>query len=225
MKVLLVDDDAELLDVTSYALRREGIQIITATNGQEAIERWQQERPDVIVLDIGLPHLNGFAVCRYIREHSNVPIVFLTGFHDDQAAINGFSLGCDDYVTKPFSAKQLAMRLWAVWRRSANTTSPLPSRQLQVADLILDLDANLVRRGQEVIRLTPIQFRILHLLAANAGKVVSLERLMQFAWGYHEGDPTLLRSHISNIRRKLQLPRQGPGAIVAVSTLGYQMNA
>src|SRR5437868_15077002 len=117
MKVLLVDDDLDLLDVTSYALRRDGLNTIVASDGAQALRRWQTETPDIVVLDISLPHMNGLEVCHKIRQNSSTPVILLTGHSDEEHVVQGFRMGADDYVTKPFSPRQLAMRIQAVCRR------------------------------------------------------------------------------------------------------------
>lgn len=224
MKILLVDDDRDLLDVTSYALRREGFNVIVATDGIEALRRWKNDLPDLVVLDVGLPRLNGFEVCRKIREANETPVILLTGLSDENSVIHGFKVGADDYVTKPFSARQLAMRIRAVLRRGAPGAAAERLEEIRVGDLMLDVEAHEVHRGALTVRLTPIEFRLLYLLAVNAGRVVSRNRLVEYAWGYDEGDASLLKTHMTHIRKKLRLPKQGAGAITAVHGVGYRLN-
>lgn len=223
MRVLLVDDDADLLDVTAYALRREGFDIIQAIDGAQAVRRWEADQPNVVVLDVGLPHQSGFEVCRTIRERSQVPVILLTARHDEDSVVKGFLMGADDYVTKPFSPRQLSMRIRAVARRAAGSTNHEPRRELRVADLVLDVEAHEVRRGARVIALTPLEFRLLRALATNAGQVVSSKRLVDYAWSYDSGDTYLLKTHICHIRKKLGLPREGPGAIRGIPGVGYRL--
>jgi DNA-binding response OmpR family regulator len=224
MKVLLVDDDTDLLDVTAYALRREGLNVILATDGAEALRRWQNDRPDMVVLDVGMSRLNGFEVCRKIRQTDNTPIILLTGLGDDEHVVQGFRLGADDYVRKPFSPRELAMRIRAVWRRGGSNGAQLePMRELQVGDLLLDVESHQVIHRDLTIRLTPIEFRLLYILAMNVGRVVSGTRLVEYAWGYDGSDTSLLKTHISHIRSKLKLPRGKPGDITAVPGVGYTL--
>jgi DNA-binding response OmpR family regulator len=223
MKVLLVDDDLDLLDVTAYALRREGFDVLPATDGVQALQRWEVDRPDIVVLDVGLPRMNGFDVCRKIRAEATTPIILLTALHDDDHVVQGFRLGADDYVTKPFSPRQLAMRIHAVWRRGSRATTLEPARLLRVGNAVLDVEMHQVRQNGRVVRLTPIEFRLLHLLASNAGRVVSTERLVEYAWGYDRGDASLVKTHICHIRKKLRLPPDGPGSIRAVPGVGYRL--
>src|SRR3712207_598141 len=117
MKVLLVEDDVDLIDLTTYALRREGFAIVAAVNGQQALERWDSENPDIVLMDANIPKLDGFEVCRRIRQDSETPVIMLTARDEEEDVIRGFTVGADDYVTKPFSAKQLVARMKAVLKR------------------------------------------------------------------------------------------------------------
>ncbi len=223
MKILLADDDADMLDVTAYALRREGFNVIVATDGAQALRRWRSDSPDLVLLDVGMPRLGGFEVCQQIRQTSRTPIIMLTAASDEEHIVQGFMHGADDYVTKPFSPKQLAMRIRAILRRSSDAKVSEPVRELSFGDLVLDIESHRVRRGDTWIQLTPIEFRILRILAANIGRVVSFARLADHVWGYDGGDPAVLKTHISHIRSKLKLPREGPGAIRVVHGAGYYL--
>jgi DNA-binding response OmpR family regulator len=223
MKVLLVDDDIDLLDVTSYALRREGFNVIVATDGMQAIQRWETDRPDIVVSDITMPRMNGLELCQRIRHDSTTPVILLTALNSEEQIVQGFQVGADDYVTKPFSPRQLAMRIRAVWRRGSTVGEPEPVRQLRVGDLMLDVETHeVIHHGQE-IPLTPLEFKLLHILAANAGRVVTATRLVDYAWGYDGGDVSLLKTHISHIRKKLDLPQSDIGDIRAVARVGYRL--
>jgi two-component system OmpR family response regulator len=145
--------------------------------------------------------------------------------NSEEQIIKGFELGADDYVTKPFSPRQLAMRIRAVWRRGSLASEPDPVRQLRVGELALDMESHeVVHHGQE-IQLTPIEFKLLYILAANCGRVVTSTRLVDYAWGYDGGDVSLLKTHISHIRKKLQLPQADLGDIRAVPRVGYRILA
>jgi DNA-binding response OmpR family regulator len=225
LKVLLVDDDPDLLDVTAYALRRKGFTVILAGDGAHAIRRWQTDNPDVVVLDVGMPRMNGFEVCHRIRQESTTPVILLTALGDEESVLQGFRVGADDYVTKPFSPQQLIARIQAVWRRGRSMGQHEPVRQIQIGDLLLDSESHEVRRGGVEVQMTPREFRILFLLASNLDRVVSFSRLVDYAWGYNGGDPALLKTHISHIRSKLGLAVKGPGAIVVVPTVGYKLTS
>lgn len=223
MKILLADDDADMLDVTAYALRREGFDIIVASDGLQALRCWRSEEPDLVLLDVGMPRLNGFEVCQQIRQTSQTPVIMLTAAGDEEHVVQGFLHGADDYVVKPFSPRQLAMRIRAILRRSSEARAPDPVHEITVGNLRLDLEGHRVCKDGEWIQLTPIEFRIVHSLASNAGRVVGFARLVDHVWGYDGGDPTALKTHVSHIRRKLKLPREGPGAIRVVHGAGYYL--
>jgi two-component system OmpR family response regulator len=211
LKILVADDDADLLDVTTYALRREGYNIVTATDGQQAVDRHLDERPDLVLLDVGLPRMNGFDVCRRIRESAATPIIMLTARNDDDNVVQGFLTGADDYVTKPFSHRQLAARIRAVLNRTHGGLTPEPEGDLSIGNLKLDLHSHEVTlRGTKVVRLTPLEFRVLYMLAINEGRVVSSNRLVEYAWGYEGGEPSLVKTHISHVRQKLGLDKAKP---------------
>lgn len=222
MKILLADDDADLLDVTAYALRREGFAVIGANDGAQALRRWQQDHPDIVVLDVTMPVLDGFTVCRQIRDAGTTPVILLTALQQEEQIIRGFEAGADDYVTKPFSPRQLAMRLRAIWRRSTNGESE-PARELRLGPLTLDTESHEVTLGEEPIHLTPIEFRLLFILATNQGRVVSTARLVEYGWGYDGGDVSLLKTHVSHLRKKLRLPSDDLGEIRAIARVGYRL--
>lgn len=222
VKVLLVDDDTDLLDVTAYAMRREGFNVIVATDGHQAVNRWQQDSPDLVILDVQMPGKTGIEVCKQIRQDSTTPVILLTGQNQEEHVVEGFRAGADDYVTKPFSPRQLAMRIRAVWRRSAPTGEPEAVRELRIGALTLDAESHDVSFHDEPIQLTPIEFKLLYILAANTGRVVSTSRMVDYAWGYDGGDVSLLKTHISHIRKKLSLPHADLGEIRAIPRVGYR---
>jgi DNA-binding response OmpR family regulator len=224
MKILLADDDLDILDVTSYALRREGFHVSVAADGLKAMRAWQTENPDVVLLDVRMPKLNGFELLRTIRQQSETPIIIVTARSNDDDVVRGLRLGADDYVTKPFSTRQLAERIRSVVRRAHNALPPAAT-ELESGGLLLDLESHAVRRGALTVRLTPTEFRILHLLMLNAGRVVPSYRLVEKAWGYDGGDSRMLKTHISNLRKKLRLRPDEPGYIQSVPTVGYQLQA
>jgi DNA-binding response OmpR family regulator len=223
MKILLVDDDTDLLDVTAYALRREGFNVIVATDGAQALRRWESDDPDLVLLDVGMPRMSGLEVCRKIRQTSTTPVIMLTAASDEEHVVQGFRSGADDYVSKPFSPKQLALRIRAVMRRSAGQTVTESQRILQVGEFTLDLESHQVTRDDEIIQLTPLEFRIFHMLAINEGRVVTFSRLVEFGWGYDGGEPAMLKTHISHLRKKLKLESGRPGYIQVLHGVGYMM--
>jgi len=221
-KILLVEDDADILDLTAYVLRRERYIVIEARDGAQALRRWKTDRPDIIVLDLGLPSLDGFEVLRQIREEEEeTPILVLTGRRDAKDLLRCFNLGTDDFLPKPFEFRELSVRIRAILRRAGKRHREEAEPRVQVEGLNLDPETYEVSwRGQSV-RLTPTEFRILYLLATNAGHVVPASRLYTYVWGSEGGDANALRSHISHIRRKLEIDGSGPGKITSVPAVGY----
>lgn len=223
MKVLVVEDDVDLLDLTTYALRREGYTVLAAIDGQQGLHRWESDNPDIVLLDANLPKLNGFEVCRRIRHESATPVIMLTARDDEEDIVRGLQLGADDYVTKPFSAKQLTARMKAVLRRCQTDPYRQAVSQLTVGDLYLDLQSHEASKAGKLVQLTPLEFRILYMLAMNEGRVIPYSRLVEYAWGYDSGDANLLKTHICHIRKKLGLPPNKEGGIRAVPGVGYSL--
>lgn len=223
MKALLIDDDTDLLDLMTYALRREGYTVHCAVDGQQALERVRAEDPDIILLDVNLPKLNGFDVCRMIRRDWETPIIMLTACSSEEEIVRGLEVGADDYVSKPFSAKQVAARMKALLRRSRADRYRQPVSQLRVGDLVLDLESHEVTRGGEPVELTTLEFRVLYMLAMNVGRIIPYARLVEYAWDYDGGDAALLKTHISHIRKKLGIPYTKKGGIEAIAKVGYRL--
>jgi len=170
-----------------------------------------------------MPRMDGLELCRRVRQTSDTPLILLTGLNREEEVIKGFQLGADDYVTKPFSPKQLAMRIRAVFRRSSNGGHIEQSHHLELGGLQLDNETHEASYGGEPVRLTPLEFKLLHILAANSGRVVTSARLVDYGWGYDGGDIALVKTHISHIRKKLQLPKPDIGDIEAVPRIGYRL--
>ena len=223
MKVLIVEDDVDLLDLTTCALRREGYEVVAAVDGQQGLARWEAERPDLVLLDGNLPGLNGFEVCRRIRQEGQTPIIMLTARDREEDIVRGLQLGADDYVTKPFSAKQLVARMKAVLRRSQADPYRQAASVVRAGDLVLDLQSHEATKGGRAVQLTPLEFKLLYMLALNEGRVIPYSRLVEYAWGFDGGDANLLKTHISHIRDKLGIGRDAPGGIKAVGGVGYSL--
>jgi DNA-binding response OmpR family regulator len=220
VKVLLADDDLDILDVTAYALGREGFVVSLATDGSQALQAWEEAAPDVIVLDARMPKLNGFDVLRTIRERDETPIVMLTARSDEDDIIRGLMLGADDYLTKPFSPRQLAARLHAATRR-ARVSARQPASEIEAGGMRLDVESHQVQRDDRVVMTTPREFQILHTLMLNAGRIVPTSRLIERVWGFDGGDAHMLKTHISNLRKKLGLVSGEPGFIRGVPSVDY----
>src|SRR5437867_10632552 len=188
-KILLVEDDADILDLTAYVLRRERYIVIEARDGAQALRRWKTDRPDIIVLDLGLPSLDGFEVLRQIREEEEeTPILVLTGRRDAQDMLRTFNLGTDDFLPKPFEFRELVARIRALLRRAKVTPVEASEPSVQVDGLKLDPETYEVTWRSSCIRLTPTEFRIPYLLVTNAGHVVPASRLYTYVWGSEGAD-------------------------------------
>ncbi|MGQ9599251.1 MAG: response regulator transcription factor [Anaerolineae bacterium] len=201
MKVLIVDDDRVLADVVAFTLRREGFQVVQAYDGEMALQRWREDLPDLIVLDVNLPKLDGFSVCRQIREQANTPIILLTVRGEEDDIVHGLELGADDYIIKPFSPRQLVARAHSVLRRSGHPTRPAVHR---VGGLELDPDRREVRLLHGgAASLTPLESRLLKYLMVNAGHVLTSEALIDHVWGAEGGDRDMLRQLVRRLRSKI----------------------
>ena len=221
MSILLVEDDRDLTDILAYLLRREGHEVNIAYDGASAIKIWQETNPQLILLDIDLPRLSGWDVCEAVREGSATPIVMLTGAVGDDNVVKGLELGADDYLTKPFSPKQLLARIRAVMRRTGAAQAQ-PEQVLSVADLTLDTHWRRVRRGDDEITLTKLEFQLLYELTLHAGQVLSYRYITDKVWGYKgQDDASLIKGHIRNLRSKLGAAPDGSQYIETVHGTGY----
>jgi len=215
-RILLVEDDATIRQMTQLSLERDGFAVATAPDGASGLAAFSAETPDLVVLDVMLPGVDGVSVCRSIREHSVVPIVMLTARTDPVDVVLGLEAGADDYVTKPFEPAILAARLRAVLRRVARHDG---SSALRVGELEIDRDGMEVRVGGAPVGLTPTEYKLLLELAENRGVVMSRERLLEEVWGYvWAGDTRLVDMHVRRLRAKI-----GPEAIETVRGAGYKL--
>ena len=224
MDILVVDDDRDIADIIGYSLRKEGHRAILAHTGQEALDLAERTAPDLVVLDVMLPDLSGFDVCRRLRERTRVPVILLTARGEEADRVWGLDLGADDYVTKPFSHRELLARIRAVWRRAAAAESP-DHGGIAVGELRLDFDRHEVRMGDRSVELTPKEYEILHCLALNSGRVVPHERLLAFVWGTQtlETDVDQLKVHMRHLREKLERNPSAPEYLVTVRGVGYKL--
>jgi DNA-binding response OmpR family regulator len=227
MKALVIDDDRVLADLVAFTLRREGFQVVQGYDGEAALQSWDKEQPDLIVLDVNLPKLDGFAVCRRIREQADTPIILLTVRGEEDDIVRGLELGADDYISKPFSPRQLVARAQAVLRRAGKTSTPAI---VQAGELIMDAGRRELRIGQgPPVPLTPLESRLLGYLMVNAGHVLTTEALIDHVWGAEGGDRDMLRQLVRRLRAKVARacgvaepdPAARPGYIETVPGLGY----
>ena len=228
-KVLIAEDDKNLLDILRYNLEREGYRVVTAQNGAHALEKTQREKPDLIILDIMLPEIDGFEVCRIVRKEMTVPILMLTAKADEVDKIVGLELGADDYMTKPFSIRELLARIKAMLRRvemvtksftaSTNTTSTT----LDSGSLKLDTARHLVTRNDKPIDLGPKEFDLLAFLMLNKGQVFSRDTLLEKVWGYEfTGDTRTVDVHVRWLRQKIETYPEKPEYLRTVRGVGYK---
>ncbi len=221
MKVMLVEDDLSLSDVIVFTLRRAGFEVTPAYDGQEALAVWQKEAPDLVILDLNLPKLDGLGVCRRIRAEASTPIIMLTVRSDDESVVTGLELGADDYIVKPFSPSQLVARARAVLRRAGVT--PMPG-SLAAGGLILDRSRNEVRRpDQPAIRLTQLETRLLESLMVNAGRVLPADSLIAAVWGAEGADRTMLKQLVYRLRAKIEPDPARPTVIETIPGIGYAL--
>jgi DNA-binding response OmpR family regulator len=203
MKALLVDDDLVLSDILAFALRRAGFQVALAFDGPGAVEAFTAEAPDLVVLDINLPKMDGFAVCRRIRAMSTVPIIMLTVRNQEDDVIRGLELGADDYVTKPFSPRQLVARAQAVLRRAGSIPASGP---IELEGLSLDQSRRQIHvPGGSSVSLTPLECRLMETFINSPDQILPSEMILQYLWGPSGGDHNMLRQVIHRLRGKLQM--------------------
>jgi len=219
MKILVVDDDLELLGLIGFALRQAGYLVIPAADGNEALATFEREQPDLVILDVNLPGLDGFEVCRRIRAEAATPIMMLTVRGGEEDQVRGLDGGADDYLTKPFSPRSLLARVRALLRR-AEIERPSP---LAAGDLTLDIERQSVSVGGAApVRLTSLEFRLLQYLLANAGHSIPAERLTTHVWGYRGvGDRQLLKQLVHRLRQKIERNPAEPQHVITVAGVGY----
>jgi DNA-binding response OmpR family regulator len=223
-RILLVDDELAVQKLLSYPLRKEGYDVVPAHDGREALERFSEQRFDLVVLDIMLPKLDGMEVCRRLRSRSQVPIIMLTAKDDEIDKVVGLEMGADDYITKPFSVREFRSRVKAALRRSEMLrTRPSGGEPIVAGDLRLDFDRRQVTQRTAPIRLTYVEFEVLAALAAGRGRVLSREILLEQVWGdsgYR--DPRTIDVHIRHLREKLERDPKHPEYLFTVRGVGYR---
>ncbi len=203
-RVLVADDDPNVHEVLGLYFRREEYQMLSAYDGEEALEIMRRSRPDIVVLDVMMPKKDGLMVCREIRRESNVPILMLSAKSEEFDRLLGLELGADDYIAKPFSPREVVARVKVVLRRLRDAGENSRSPHLVVGNLDIDMNAYIVKLGEEIVPCTPKEIEILWTLAGNPGMVFSREHLLQSIWGYdYIGDTRAVDSHIKRIRAKL----------------------
>ena len=218
-RVLVVDDDAALSEMLGIVLRGEGFEPVFCADGSEALQAFRDSRPDLVQLDLMLPGRDGIDVCRAIRAESGTPIVMLTAKSDTVDIVVGLESGADDYIVKPFKPKELVARIRARIRRNDDA----PAQTILVGDLEVDVTGHTVKRGGEVLSLTPLEFDLLVCLARKPGQVFTREVLLQEVWGYrHAADTRLVNVHVQRLRAKVERDPEHPDIVLTVRGVGYK---
>lgn len=221
-RVLVVDDDVKTVELVKLYLNRDGYRVLTASDGVKALRLAREGHPDLIVLDLMLPGLDGLQLCRTIRAESDVPIIMLTARTSDQDRLTGLDSGADDYVTKPFSPKELAARVRAVLRRLPGERGP---SEIKLGELTINFLKHEVYLANMLLKLTPVEFKLLGVFAKEPGRVFSRAQLIEKALGYDfEGFDRTIDVHILNLRRKLESDSRNPRYIKTVYGVGYTLS-
>ena len=221
-RILVVDDDRALAEMLGMVLEGEGFEPIFSADGAEAISKFREARPDLVLLDVMLPGIDGIEVCKLIRAESGVPIIMLTARTDTTDVVKGLEAGADDYVVKPFNPAELIARINARMREPQEDSLEV----LQVGDLEIDVAAHEVRRGQQTISLTPLEFDLLVILARRPQQVFTREVLLEKVWGYqYKADTRLVNVHVQRLRAKIELDPDHPTIVTTVRGVGYRAGA
>ena len=219
-RILVVDDDTALSEMIGIILTAEGYEPSYCADGASAVNVFHDSDPDLVLLDLMLPGVDGVEICRHIREESDVPVIMLTARTDTQDVVSGLEAGADDYVTKPFKSKELLARVSTRLRR----TNPGAAEHVRAGDLDIDVAGHQVKRGETVIALTPLEFELLVTLARSPWKVFTREELLSQVWGYqHPADTRLVNVHVQRLRAKIEKDPERPSIVVTVRGVGYRV--
>ena len=222
-RILVVDDDVALAEMIGIVLQNEGYDVFFCADGSAALAQFQEHNPDLVLLDVMLPGMDGFDVCRAIRRVSDAPIVMLTARSDTSDVVTGLEAGADDYVPKPFKPKELVARVRARLRGREDSQA---DEGLALQDLSIDVSGHIVKREGRVIALTPLEFDLLVALARSPWKVFSREELLEQVWGYrHAADTRLVNVHVQRLRSKIERDPERPELVVTVRGVGYRAGA
>jgi len=221
-RILVVDDDTALAEMIGIVLKSDGFETAFCADGSEAVDVWRAEKPDLVLLDLMLPGKDGIEICREIRVESGVPIIMLTARSDTTDVVSGLEAGADDYIVKPFNPKELVARI----RTRLRPATPEDNQTLRVGDLTIDVAAHEVRRGDELISLTPLEFELLVALASKPQQVFTREQLLEQVWGYHyKADTRLVNVHVQRLRSKVERDPDNPRVVMTVRGVGYRAGA
>jgi len=223
-KIMVVEDDLSLQSALSYNLTKEGYQVTVAKDGAEAVNQFRLKKPDLVLLDIMLPVMDGLEVCRIIRKESRIPIIMLTARAEEMDKVTGLDLGADDYVTKPFSMREVMARVRALLRRESSRG--VTEKVISFDDTVIDTARHTVQRSGQPIELTPKEFDLLSFLANNKSLVFTREQLLEKVWGYDfEGNTRTVDVHIRWLREKIESDPTTPTHLITVRGTGYKLEA
>ena len=221
-KIIIVEDDPNILEALKYNLGKEGYDTITAIDGVQALELARTNKPDLIVLDIMLPKMSGFEVCRILRKEMAIPIIMLTARDDEIDKVTGLDLGADDYMTKPFSMRELMARIRAMLRR-VEIQTVIPETPLSFGDLEVDTLHHMITRAGNTLNLSPKEFDLLVFLTSNKGLVFTRDQLLEKVWGYYySGDTRTVDVHIRWLREKIEANSEEPKHLITIRGVGYK---
>jgi two-component system KDP operon response regulator KdpE len=224
--ILVIDDDKTLLRLLHEALAKAGFQVILASNGIDGLQELYSRQPDLVILDVMMPRMDGWETLNRIRQIARVPVIMLTAKDGEPDKLHGFQLGVDDYLTKPFSFAELTARVKAVLRRARGQTATPKNQRYVSGDLVIDVDVHRVTKGGEAVELTPTEFRLLQTLAEHSGRVLTHEQLLEQVWGYDSGEDTgYIKRYIWYLRRKLEDDPTSPQHIITERGFGYSFRA
>ncbi len=224
--ILVIDDDKALLRLLQEALNKARFHVITVTNGIDGLQELYARQPDLVLLDVMMPRMDGWETLTRVRQISRVPVIMLTAKDGETDKLRGLTHGVDDYVTKPFSFAELIARVQVVLRRAKQQSDGSKPRRLVSGELVIDVDAHRVTRGGKPIELTPTEFRLLQTLAENAGRVLTHEQLLESVWGYEAGEDTgYVKRYIWYLRHKLEDDPTKPEYIMTERGFGYSFSA
>lgn len=232
VKVLLVEDEKSIADGIIYNLKNEGLKVTHVDDGKIALDIFDEEHFDLIILDIMLPEVSGLEICKAIRKSSNIPIIMLTAKDDENDKINGLEMGADDYITKPFSVKELISRVKAVLRRTKNSEllhgveEDLNfAKEITIDNIAMNPLRYEAKIDNEIIELRPREFELLYYLCENAGNIVSRDKLFSKVWGYSfAGNSKTLDVHIQRIRERIEVNPKSPKRLITIRGVGYKLN-
>lgn len=225
-KVLIIDDEENVCELVSLYFGKAGYDVVCAGDGGEGLDKLREQRPDIVILDLMLPGMDGIDVCKEVRKISNVPLIMLTARVDEVDRVLGLEIGADDYITKPFSSRELLARVKAVLRRAAYVPNPDEQQVLKMPGLSVSRISREVIVGEERVDLTPKEFDLLWYLASNRNRVFTREQLLEQVWAYQEfyGDERTVDQHIKRLRRKIEV-NGSPCRITTIWGVGYKFEA